>query len=170
MTTYSDTILSVTTSGLTTFGMTLIAFICRGNTCRSPLAEALARRSFADVARPVTVASAGVAVDRPGAPADPRAVAAGARYGLDLTSHRAAALTVDLVASADFLIALDQRTQSEILARYGTDTCRVPLLMSFQPNAGGPDVADPYYGTDEDYARALNLISAGIDGLVRSLR
>lgn len=151
-------------------GMTLIAFICRGNTCRSPLAEALARRSFERAGRPVSVASAGVAVDRPGAPADPRAVAVGAHHGLDLTTHRATALTPEMVERTDLLIALDQRTKADLLARYGADARRVPLLMSYRPDVGEADVADPYYGTDEDYARAFALIAAGIEGLARSLK
>lgn len=116
------------------------------------------------------VASAGVAVDKPGAPADPRAVMVGTHHGLDLTSHRATALTAELVDNAAFLIALDRRTQSDILTRYRTDAHRVPLLMAYRPDVGEADVADPYHGTDEDYARAFGLIAAGIEGLARSLK
>lgn len=148
--------------------MRLIAFICRGNTCRSPLAEALARRAFGS--DDIKVTSAGVAVDRIGAPADPRAVRVAKGNGLDLGAHRAAALTADLVSRADLLVALDTRTRDDITARFDLDRNDVRLLLSFAPDASSTDVADPYDGNDGDYEAAFDLISRGIEGLRRSLR
>lgn len=151
--------------------MYLIAFICRGNTCRSPLAAALAGRALfqAGLDAYIGVASAGVAVDRAGAPADPRAVKVAGRHGLVLAGHAATPLTPDLVRRSHLLIGLDSRTRDDIVQRFGVDADRAPLLMSFARDHDVIDVADPYYGTDDDYARAFDLISAGVDGLIEHL-
>ncbi|HEY1922895.1 MAG TPA: Sua5/YciO/YrdC/YwlC family protein [Tepidisphaeraceae bacterium] len=95
---------------------TTILFICSGNTCRSPMAEAIAKKYLADRMsvspdeledRGVSVISAG-SFAMPGAPAAPPAVEALRGMGIDLTKHRSQTLSVELIQQADFIFAMTQ--------------------------------------------------------------
>lgn len=82
-----------------------ILLVCTGNTCRSPMAEAIARGILMREGRHLAVSSAGVAAD-PGAEASPDAVVAMAAHGLNLERHRARMLTAELAAGADVIWAM----------------------------------------------------------------
>ncbi|OYV66431.1 MAG: hypothetical protein B7Z72_11365 [Gemmatimonadetes bacterium 21-71-4] len=97
-----------------------ILFVCTGNTCRSPLAEAIARnllieRGIADV----EVASAGTSAWE-GASASDGALLVGLERGLDLNGHRARQLDRDLVHAADLLLAMGPHHLERIEALGGT--------------------------------------------------
>jgi protein-tyrosine phosphatase len=124
----------------------LIVFVCTGNTCRSPLAEGLCKKLLAErLACPVEelphrgflVISAGVAAMMEGAAAE-EAVGAGRAYGVDLSGHRSRPLTADLVAQADYVVAM---TQSHVLAVAGQFPHLGPRPRLLSPE--GEDVADP---------------------------
>lgn len=88
-----------------------ILFVCTGNICRSPMAEALMRRRLGDrttdpgAEAPIGVSSAGSVFD--GRPAEPEAIAAMADVGLDITGHRAQVMRPELIAGADLVIAME---------------------------------------------------------------
>jgi protein-tyrosine phosphatase len=138
-----------------------VLFVCAGNICRSPMAEALFRHHAA--ARPeladVTVASAGV-IAMPGNQATREAIAVMREgYGLDLSSHRAR--TVD-GESADLLLALDRWVLLNV--DESGRTGRLYLLGDFA-GSEGEEVDDPYQGPIGDY----RLAAAQIDRLVRAV-
>src|SRR5690606_11825037 len=85
-----------------------ILFVCTGNTCRSPMAEALARREIERRGwHNIVVRSAGVAAESGAQPTD-EAVAAAASAGLDLTAHRSDLVDPRLVAWADLILAMGE--------------------------------------------------------------
>lgn len=151
--------------------MTLILFVCRGNTCRSPMAEAVARTRAGIVGVDAIFKSAGIAVSVIGAPADPRAIACAAKMGLDLTAHRADATTMPLLSAMDRIYALDREVRDQLMAQTPQPRqSRIHLLMSLVPETGLTDVADPWSGTAADYDGAFALIDAAVAALIDDLK
>ena len=98
-----------------------LLFVCTGNTCRSPLAEAIARKIAID--RGLTdleVASAGTSA-WDGAAASDGALLVGMEHGLDLSHHRAQLLSRELVASADVVLAMGPHHLERVQALGGTN-------------------------------------------------
>jgi protein-tyrosine-phosphatase len=98
-----------------------ILFVCTGNTCRSPLAEAIARkiaidRGLADL----EVASAGTSA-WDGAAASDGALLVGMEHGLDLSHHRAQLLSRELVAASDVVLAMGPHHLERVQALGGTN-------------------------------------------------
>jgi protein-tyrosine phosphatase len=148
--------------------MTLILFVCRGNTCRSPLAEALARKLCRSL--DFQFASAGMAPSPPGGPASAGALTAAAAHGLDLSHHTARLADAALLATATHILALDRSVRDDLLARTPTALHpRISLLLSYAPHLGRDDVADPWGGDGAAYERAHRDIEAGVTGLLASL-
>lgn len=131
-----------------------ILFVCTGNTCRSPLAEALCLRMLADELgcapqelkqRGFLVQSAGLAAMM-GEEATPEAVAVAQAMGADLSQHRSQPITYELFAHADHVFAM---TSSHLYAlrAAGLDLAASPELLS----PAGDDVADPLGGAGAVY-------------------
>jgi protein-tyrosine phosphatase len=146
--------------------MTLILFICRGNTCRSALAEAIARDAAKRAGCDATLEfeSAGIAPEAIGAPADRRAMVCAGRHGLDLSRHQTRQAQPTLTAAASRIFALDRKVRDQ-LAEFATQR-PVELLMDLVPELGVSDVADPWTGTVADYEVAFGLIEMAVARLV----
>lgn len=146
-----------------------VVFVCTGNICRSPMAESMARRAFADagLADRVTVSSVGTGGWHVGDGMDPRAAAELDTHGFDST-HSAAQLSA-ADHDADLLVALDGGHRSHLLAE-GVEVGRVRLLRAYDPGADGPDVADPYYGDHSGFTSTRVQIAAALPGLVAEAR
>ncbi len=115
----------------------------------------------------VRITSAGTGGWHAGDDADRRTTALLRRYGYPV-GHVAAALDADHLA-ADLLVALDT-THDRELARLGVPAPRRRLLRSFDPDADGPDVPDPYYGDTADFELVREQIEAAVPGLLDWVR
>ena len=122
-----------------------ILFVCSGNTCRSPLAEAITRRMIADAGRTdVEVWSAGTnAWD--GSSASDGALLVGMERGLDLSGHRSRQLDADIVAGSDLILAM---APSHLVRVKDIDpNANVHLLGGFASGEGeGRAIQDPFGG------------------------
>lgn len=119
----------------------LILFVCTGNTCRSPMAEAIARSliekgRLGEEGGRWRVASAGIGAGA-GAPATREAVEALRAMGVESTNHRSRPVTADLVGDATLIFVMTRSHQSALLEQFPEARDRVFLL---QPDA---DIGDP---------------------------
>ncbi|NOU05831.1 MAG: hypothetical protein HOO99_06570 [Hyphomicrobiaceae bacterium] len=150
--------------------MTLIVFVCRGNTCRSPMAEAYAQsavleRGFSDL----RFESAGIALSGQHSTMTPLAKETLVNQGISPSLHVARMLTSALCQTAALLVTLDHAVDRETRAKTSVDNAKVRTLMSFAPTMCD-EVVDPWGGSAADYARALIVIRAGVDGLLDALQ
>jgi len=129
-----------------------VLFVCLGNICRSPLAEAAMRRQADAVGLDVEVDSAGTGDWHIGSPPDRRAIAVARRNGIDITPMRARQVTAADFARFDHIIALDRDNLHalEVLQPPGS-RARLSLLLDHVEGRAGEPVADPYYGGDEQF-------------------
>ena len=152
--------------------MTLILFVCRGNTCRSPMAALAARHlgRQAGLDGRVHFLSAGIAVDAASTRADPRAIACVAKSGLDLSRHRPRPVTPEMVRAADLIFALDRNILTYVGCTAAKAHPHLRLLLSLVPELHLDDVADPYSGTAHDYEHAFALIERAVAVLIKTLQ
>ncbi len=152
-------------------GAMRIAMVCHGNICRSPMAAAVARALVAEagLTETVVVESFGTSREHAGEGIDPRAAAALARRGWSTTGHHARQLRAADVASTDLVLCADRANLRDVL-RLGVTDADVRLLRSYDPDVGTDDeVPDPWFGSDADFDRALDLIERACQGLVGQL-
>jgi protein-tyrosine phosphatase len=153
-----------------------LLFVCLGNICRSPTAEAvmrdlLAREGLEDV---VEVDSAGTGGWHIGARPDRRSAAEARRRGIAMNSCARQVCAADF-ADFDLLLAMDRENHRELLALApdARARSRVRMLRTFDPEAvasGDLDVPDPYYGEGDGFALVYDLVQAACRGLLEDLR
>lgn len=147
-----------------------VLFVCLGNICRSPLAEAAFRQAAEQIGLAVEVASAGTGDWHVGYPADPRTIACAARSGIDLNAHRAQQLNPDHFHRFDHIVALDRQNLKDMIAiAPDTGTATLSLLLDHVPGRAGESVADPYHGDDRDFDQAWRDVVAGTSAFAAKL-
>jgi protein-tyrosine phosphatase len=153
-----------------------ICFVCSGNICRSPMAEAVMRElvDAAGLSEAVLVDSAGTGDWHIGERADLRAQRVLSAAGYDAGAHRARQFEPDWFASLDLVIALD-RGHERTLRAWAPDEeqrAKVRLIRGYDPEAGPAelDVPDPYYDGERAFAEVLDQLEAACRGLLAQVR
>jgi len=126
-----------------------ILFVCLGNICRSPLAEAAFRAEAARVGLDAEADSAGTGDWHHGEQPDKRAVAVASRNGVDISGLRARQVRPEDFERFDHVLALDGNNLADLEAvRPAGSRATLSLLLDHVPGREGEAVADPYYGGD----------------------
>lgn len=148
-----------------------VLFVCLGNICRSPAAEAIFRARAGQAGLRVHADSAGLGGWHVGAPPDARMGQAAAARGYDLSAIRARKFEFADFHEYDLVLAMDESVRAgleELADSRASEKLR--LFLDFADGASGGDVPDPYYGGAEGFEHVLDLIECGTKGLLRYLQ
>ena len=137
-----------------------ITFICTGNTCRSPMAEGIARRMIRENCPDsgITVASAGLATYN-GAPASQHAIDVCGEIGIDLTNHRSQRLNPEIAEKTD-LFAVMTQSHKYYMMPWGIPAEKIVVLG---------DISDPYGGDEDEYRACREQIYCAVEALLKAL-
>ncbi len=150
---------------------TAILFVCLGNICRSPLAEAAFRAVAEREGIDVTIDSAGTGNWHAGGPPDRRAQALAKRYGIDIAGYRARQVTREDFARFSHIIALDEKNLAALRALRPDDArAEISLLLDHVEGRAGEAVADPYFGDDAGFDITWADVTSGAEALALRLR
>jgi protein-tyrosine phosphatase len=145
-----------------------ILFVCSGNTCRSPMAQALGRKMLAqklncpteDLSRyKINILSAGTFASR-GMPASDSAVHAMRRVGLDISEHTSQPVTPALIEQADLILVMSRNHKDFICSLVPTACSRIKLIAE-------TGVADPMGGSDQDYVKCAEHMEKHIEARLK---
>jgi RpiB/LacA/LacB family sugar-phosphate isomerase len=151
--------------------MKTILFVCTGNVCRSPMAEALFRHAVRDRgAAQFRVLSAGVGAIN-GQAASQHAVAALRELGIDLASFRSRMLTGQLVADADYIFGMTRGHVEAVALLYPQALEKAFLLREFDETLDffEKDISDPIGGSYDVYLNCRDQIEQGIQSMLKYL-
>jgi len=151
-----------------------ILFVCLGNICRSPLAEAIFNHLAAQAGRAneFIVDSCGTGGWHAGEPPDPRTRAVAQQHGVAL-KRRARQFQRTDFNDFDLIVAMDRENVSDLLS-FSTlkpeHRAKVKLLREFDPQADGNlDVPDPWYGGPDGFERVYQMIERSAKALLDSI-
>lgn len=152
--------------------MTKLLMVCMGNTCRSPMARAIACKLAleAGLEPGFEVDCAGTHADPLGERPDPRTVLTLARHGYDMGRARSRRIAAHDFHAFDLILAMDIHNLAELRrlcpAEHGH---KLHLLLDFSEEIKEVEVPDPYYGNQEGFEQVLALCEAGIRSLIQHL-
>lgn len=152
---------------------TSVLFVCLGNICRSPTAEAVFRTTAeqAGLGDHLRIDSAGIGDWHVGEPPDRRATAAARERGYDLSALRGRQVSRDDFTDFDWILAMDRANLQALQGlRPRSYRGHLGLFLDFAPQLGRSEVPDPYYGGKADFAYVLDLVEQASAALLERIR
>ncbi len=151
--------------------MTSVLFVCLGNICRSPTAEAVFRQKAKQAGLDLVIDSAGTGGWHVGAAPDPRAMEAGEQAGYSFVGQSARKVETSDFARFDYVLAMDKENlrNLETLAPQNYSG-HLGLFLDFAKEYSAREVPDPYYGGDDGFKEVVALIEAASTGLLSAIK
>jgi protein-tyrosine phosphatase len=129
-----------------------ILFVCLGNICRSPLAEAAMRAEAARAGLDIEIDSAGTSDWHVGKPPDPRSVEVARGWGVDIAHLRARQVCEDDFRRFTHIYAMDEQNLADLAAMAPADaTAETSLILDTIKGREGASVSDPYYDGEDQF-------------------
>ena len=137
-----------------------LLFVCLGNICRSPLAEAAFRQEAEKNGKNILVDSAGTGSWHIGEPPDKRAQETALKHGVNISSYKGRQITQEDLRRFNYIFALDHENLRNLLAMKPEGSrAQIALLMDCVPGKEGKAVSDPYYGNLKDFEKTWLAVS-----------
>ncbi len=152
--------------------MPSVLFVCLGNICRSPAAEAVFRHLVEEnhLGHAIEIDSAGTAGWHAGNPPDDRAQLVGREYGYNLSNQRSRQVTLSDFDRFEYVIAMDISNFENLKKMAPEDYDGTLAMMLDFAGKKGEEVPDPYYGGIEDYHHVYKLLQPAAKGLLDHIR
>ncbi|KGJ97911.1 low molecular weight protein-tyrosine-phosphatase [Colwellia psychrerythraea] len=151
-------------------GIKSVLFVCMGNICRSPSAEAVFRHKMQAQGLTLKVDSAGTLGAHAKEKPDHRAQKAGIARGYSFDGIKARKVTVQDFTDFDLILAMDHDNVEELkkVAPIATQD-KIHLMLDFATGHEEEQVPDPYYGGAKGFDYVLDLVEAASDGLLEKI-
>ena len=149
-----------------------VLFVCLGNICRSPLAEAIFNHQVAEkqLQSHFQADSCGTGNYHIGSPPDSRTIRNALRNGISI-SHLGRQFGVQDFETFDLILTMDRSNRENLLQLQGSGRYqdKIKLMRMFDSIKVGADVPDPYQGNEKDFQEVFDILQRSVTGLVKSL-
>jgi len=155
--------------------MIKVLFVCLGNICRSPLAEAIFNQKIKDLGleKEVTSDSAGTSRYHLQEPPDKRTIEVAKKHNIPV-NHLGRQIGTEDFDNFNYILAMDRDNMDEILAlkKYANlqKMPEIELMRSFDDIKSGEDVPDPYFGGNDGFQLVYQILDESIDNFIKYIR
>ncbi|VXD16592.1 low molecular weight protein-tyrosine-phosphatase [Marinoscillum sp. 108] len=144
-----------------------ILFVCLGNICRSPLAEAIFNQKVKErgLNQSIKADSAGTASYHIGEDPDSRSIQVAVKHGVPIV-HKGRQYHFKDAATFDYILAMDASNHRDIIHATSDRPEGLFLMRDFDPEGQGGDVPDPYYGGEDGFEKVFQILDRSIDAFL----
>ncbi|MFZ5524532.1 MAG: low molecular weight protein-tyrosine-phosphatase [Pseudomonadota bacterium] len=150
-----------------------VVFVCMGNICRSPTAEAVFRHyvESAGLSEHIVIDSAGTHDYHIGDPPDQRTQRAARQRGYDMSAIRGRQVEADDFRRFDYVLAMDRGNLAILQSLAPPDSAtQARLFLEYARHHAEREVPDPYYGGADGFERVLDMVEDAAQGLLQEIR
>ena len=148
-----------------------VLFVCLGNICRSPTAEAVFNQRSKQAGLDIYIDSAGTSGWHIGERPDPRSIEFGEAAGYDFSGQSSRKVMRADFGDFDYIVAMDDKNHADLTALCPPNLRgKIKLFLDFTEGNHPRSVPDPYYGGDGGFANVLALIEQASDGLIADIK